>query len=327
MTAAAVGLDYETQGAKTSTGAAMRAAQSDQSGGTDSGDAREAWSAYGESLRIMDGHTFDEALADLADGRLVHLDVWAASCGEVCLSGSGAYGHTIAVAPEHHSDGLRWLVADPWCSPPSWSWTAEADLRRGAEGWGAEVYGRAAQEPDYPVDSSGPRDPRVLLIVARIVRRAMTEAYPGHEGARRHPDTGGGGPILYTTTSAHDDGGDDMAGPTFEPEAGAPAVGQLTVSEAGGNIIATADGELHPVDVGLVRNVFGVVRISSGPYAGDLAYLVQIPGGADESGLLLDGLVDYVPHDPGTDPGDPDELEIRRDQYDLDATHALGPRP
>ena len=101
MASIATGLDFHTLGAKKSTGAKMRSYTSDQSGGTDSGDADEAWAqGYGEDLNVEDGKSFDDALAALQEGHLVHLDVWHASVGGPCLSGSGAYGHTIVVAPD-----------------------------------------------------------------------------------------------------------------------------------------------------------------------------------------------------------------------------------
>ena len=46
---------------------------------------------------------------------MVMLDVWHASTGGPCLSGSGAYGHTMIVAPER--SGADWLTSDPWCKP------------------------------------------------------------------------------------------------------------------------------------------------------------------------------------------------------------------
>jgi len=79
MASVATGIDFESGGATTSTGGAMRARCSDQSGGTDSGDAAEAWASYGQELRVRDGATFGDALADLGAGRLVHLDVWQAA--------------------------------------------------------------------------------------------------------------------------------------------------------------------------------------------------------------------------------------------------------
>jgi hypothetical protein len=198
MASAAMGLDFETRGAKTSSGAKMRSYTDDQSGGTDSGDAKQAWDrGYDQTLTVRDGGTFDQALADLRAWRAVHLDIWAAATGQECLSGSGDYGHTVIVLPDYTADG--WAVGDPWCTG-GYGRIPESKLRKGAETWGSEVYGRAAEEPDYPTDGPGPRDPRVLAIVARIVRRFMSEHYPGGPpGELRHADTGGGS-ILFTVT-------------------------------------------------------------------------------------------------------------------------------
>src|SRR5262245_10909828 len=91
MASIATGLDYHTLGAKTSTGAKMRQSQDDQSGGTDAGDAKQAWArGYSETLVIRDGNTWADALDDLRDGRLIHLDVWHVTVGGPCLSGSGS---------------------------------------------------------------------------------------------------------------------------------------------------------------------------------------------------------------------------------------------
>lgn len=233
MASIAMGLDYETQGAETSTGAKMRTYTDDQSGGTDSGDARQAWDrGYGESLRVMDGHTFAEALDDLRAGRAVHLDVWHAKVKGPCLSGSGAYGHTIIVLPDHDERG--WAVGDPWCSTDAgYARVLQGDLAAGAEYWAGQVYSRAAAEPDYPADSSGPRDPRVLVIVSRIVKRLMDRYRPGAEAPDELEDPGdtAGGAILYTTTRAVSAGDDDMPGMTLTDVTSAP--GRAEILEAG----------------------------------------------------------------------------------------------
>jgi hypothetical protein len=182
----------------------MRARQSDQSGGTDSGDAAEAWASYGRTLRIRDGATFSDALADLRAGRLVHLDVFAAACAGPCLSGTGNYGHTIAVAPE--ASGTRWLTADPWCSPARWEWWDEALLRSGAETWGGQVY--TAATAGRPGAAGALRDGSlpepVLVALMRLAARRLMSTYRPDAPAPTWPlDTGGsGGRILYTTTEA-----------------------------------------------------------------------------------------------------------------------------
>jgi len=209
MASIATGIAYETLGGTTSTGSKMRSYSGDTSGGTSSSDAVHAWSTgYSRSLSVRDGRTFDDALADLRAGRFVHLDVWHASVGSaagICLSGSGAYGHTIAVLPDCLDSA--WLVADPWCSPGKWGRVPESQLRRGAEAWGAEAYGRAAEEPDWPTGGApDPRDPLVLAIVRRIVDELLELWQPGDGRGgtlRFEPETGGGQPILFTVTASH----------------------------------------------------------------------------------------------------------------------------
>jgi hypothetical protein len=200
MASIATGLDYQTQGSQTSTGSAMRARQDDQSGGTDSGDADQAWRSYGQELRIRDGATWADALEDLEDGRLVHLDVYAADAGGPCLSGSGAYGHTIAVAPER--SGARWLTADPWCSPARWIWWDEALLRSGAETWGGMTYSAATSGP-FPFPRARSSEIELVARMRLAARRLMTSYRPDRPALIRPRDTGGSeGRILFTTTSA-----------------------------------------------------------------------------------------------------------------------------
>jgi hypothetical protein len=213
MASIACGLDYESAGIQTSSGADMRARQSDQSGGTDSGDAAEAWASYGQTLRIRDGETFADVIDDLEDGRMVHLDVWAQACAGPCLSGSGAYGHTIAVAPER--SGTRWLTSDPWCSPPKWTWWEEALLEAGAETWGGMCYTGATAGQRWTGDE------RALRALMRLAAKRLMSLYrPDAPAVVVPPDTGGSsGRIMFTTTSAP------------EPE---PLEGEMPMQAAGG---------------------------------------------------------------------------------------------
>jgi hypothetical protein len=196
MVGIAVGIEYHTSGAIVSTGAEMRTRQDDQVGGTDSGDSAQAWRTYGQDLRIMDGHTFDDALADLRDGRNIQLDVWHATTGGPCLSGSGAYGHDLNVNPEQN--GTKWLVCDPWCSPAKWTWWEESLLRAGAEKLGSQAYTAAVSGPGRP------RTERELVrLMVQALRALFTRYTPDRPARFDPPDIGGsGGRIFYTTTKS-----------------------------------------------------------------------------------------------------------------------------
>ena len=215
MASIATGIDFHTNGGTTSTGAEMRARQSDQAGGTDSGDAAEAWASYGQSLRIRDGETFDDARADLVAGRFVHLDIWAKAMAPAgCPSGTAEYGHTIAVAPE--KSGTRWLVSDPWCSPPKWAWIDESLLREASETWGGMCYGEATS-------GRGSLAEAILRALMRLAAKRLMSAYRPDAPAVVVPpfDTSGsGGRIMFTTTGA----------PVAETE----EVGEMPMQAAGG---------------------------------------------------------------------------------------------
>jgi len=193
MAAVSTGIDFHSKGAITSTGGEMRSRQSDQSGGTDSGDAAQAWETYGQELLVRDGQTFADLLDDLREGRCVQIDVWHASSEGPCVSGSGAYGHSMAVAPE--SNGSRWLTSDPWCSPGAWEWWEESLLRAGAEHLGSMAYTQATG------GRFGPRNERELLERMRIARYALFTLYrPDRPASQDPPATGGGGRIFFTAT-------------------------------------------------------------------------------------------------------------------------------
>ena len=226
MAACATGIDFHTRGAILSTGAEMRSRQSDQVGGTDSGDASQAWSTYGQDLVIRDGNTFDQAINDLLAGRSIQLDVWHATARGPCVSGSGAYGHSMAVAPERNGD--RWLTADPWCSPASWQWWDESLLRAGAEELGAMAYSTATGGRFYHPRSEGELLDRMRSVLVAL----MTLYRPDSPAVEKPPATGGGGRIFYTATRTQGEippeEADDMAmnaaaGITSTVRADAPA--------------------------------------------------------------------------------------------------------
>ena len=329
MASIAMGLDYQTLGGQTSTGSKMRSYTDDQSGGTDSGDARQAWDrGYDQALTVRDGSTFTDALADLDDGRTVHLDVWHAAVGGPCLSGSGGYGHTIAVLPDHNADG--WAVGDPWCTD-GWHRVSQAKLQAGAEAWGGQVWGLAAQEADWP--SGGPIDPRdalVLLIVARIVRRLVDRNRPGREGRLEPvdpPDTGGAQPIMYTTTKVPTAEGDDVRfinSEGYVDDQGRPTRGLDMVD---GDKWTYFDGSPGGSFSSAQRvPLYGRVDAHTGEYAARIT--TGIPYENDDTKrptlVLISTSRPYVDLPP-VPTGD--DLAARQAQYDADALMLLGPRP
>ena len=213
MGSGCTGLEYQSEMLHGSSGRIktkaghLRDLSGDPSGGTTSADIARAFASYGEDLVIRDGYTWDDAIRDLEAGSLVMLDVWAAAVGGPCLSGSGAYGHTIAVAPEKNSNG-KWYVSDPWCKPAEYKWWEPSRLRAGAEEWADRCGYESAR-------TGGPRDIRELSHPAllAIIRRFMTKYHPGNPAPAYGyipSDTGGAAPICYTRT-VRGGGSTDMA--------------------------------------------------------------------------------------------------------------------
>jgi hypothetical protein len=292
MASVSTSLDFHTTGLRTSTAGKMRSYTSDQSGGTGSDDAKEAWQrGFKQSLVIKDGGSWASVMAALKEGRGVNLDVWHALLFSGCISGTGRYGHNIYVHPDF--DGSKWLVSDPWCKPAKWDRISEAELRKAAEDWGRRVR-----------DQTGMREPTITLL--RIAARLLMRLYePGREmpvsedTVEDPEDTGGYLPIMFTTTNRQPlatsgGGGSTVAGPTFTTTSA--SIGKATV-KADVSIIACSDGEFHGTTIGLVRNVCEVVTITDGTYKGDKAYLVAIPG-KEEMGLLLAAACAYVANPP-----------------------------
>jgi hypothetical protein len=294
MASISTGLDFHTVGARTATAGKMRTYTSDQTGGTGSDDAKQAWqNGYKQSLVIKDGGSWASVTTALHEGRGVNLDVWHASLPGGCVSGEGKYGHNIFVLPDQNDDG--WLVSDPWCKPAVWKRISTTQLKRAAEEWGAKVRSQ-----------TGMRDPSTILLrAAALVLMRLWQ--PGREMPEDDPlidvhpddddDTGGYTPIMFTTTNRQPlatSGGATDVGPTFKTTS--PAIGKATV-KSDVSIIACSDGEFHDTDVGLVRNVYEEVTITDGKYDNSKAYLVIIPG-SEEMGLLLAAACDYVPNPP-----------------------------
>lgn len=204
MAAAAVGLDFHTLGKKTSTGKKMRNYSGDTSGGTNTDEIERAWhTGYDEDPITRDGQPWSKVLEDLGNGRLVMLQVWHATVGGPCLSGSGAYGHGICLAPESrtHEGDKQWLVADPWCKPPKWAWVDESKLKAGAEKW--------VQKCSYA--AGGPLSQVGLAVFRAAAILLMTRYNPSNPvpDGMEIPDGVGGPGVLFASTAPHK--GSDMA--------------------------------------------------------------------------------------------------------------------
>lgn len=132
MAAGAMVLDFDTLGSKAVWGGDLRHHQSDQEGGTDLNDLKEAWAYYGQTLSIRSGNGWDDVQADRAAGRALVLQ------GEGGTPGAGVYtgGHAIAVLPETKSDG-KWLIGNPECT--GFEWVSESALRDWAENWSSSI--------------------------------------------------------------------------------------------------------------------------------------------------------------------------------------------
>jgi hypothetical protein len=212
MATAAVGLDFHTLGGKTSTGGKMRAFSGDTAGGTNTDEIERAWyRGYQEDPVTRDGQPWDKVLSDLWAGRLVMLQVWMATVGGACMSGSGYYGHGIAVAPESRlaSDGSReWLVADPWCKPPKWQWLPQSKLRAGAEKWVTKVESGATG----PFAGARIEDmPRRVL--QAIIERLLSQWTAEHPAPEEPPDGAAGsvGVLFASTRSQKEEAQTDVA--------------------------------------------------------------------------------------------------------------------
>lgn len=214
MATAAVGLDYHTLGEKTSSGTTMRRLSGDLAGGTNSDEVVRAWKrGYDEDAVMRDGHPWSKVIEDLKEGRLVMLQWWAATVGEVCISGTGAYGHGVAVAPEsrEQSGVTQWLVADPWCKPPRWAWVDEDDMRRGAERWARQM---GAGGRDFGIEPPGPGEEPSQAWVNFTYAFADYYMDPEHQSdvpPSEGPGAGGSQGVLFASTKPHAEEGDDMS--------------------------------------------------------------------------------------------------------------------
>ena len=345
MAAGATGIDGHSNGAVVTTGASLRARQNDQSGGTGSDDLRVAWASYKYALSIPSGVTWASAVSDLAAGREVMLDVWHASAGGPCLSGSGAYGHTMIVHPER--SGSDWLTSDPWCKPAKWQWWPAAKLQAGAEEWGRRVRRESG--------GTDPSDPDVL---EQIVKRLMNRWRPDRPATGDDADTGGaaGGPIYYTRTrtlTGGPTGGDDTVGIYYNASRYKAAkiipvwldtACTIKVTEIKAGTVVTTLGPSAAKDADGFNRAAYAVCVSTGALDTDDTELDRailwikgsdMPTDSEPTSSAWDNSIWSLMHTPAgrfpcpeVPPAPPvDDLASRQKQWDLDAAAAIGARP
>lgn len=294
----ATGIDFDTQGTITSTGKKMRDYSNDPSGGSWAEDGVRAWrNGYEMQLYVDDGEPFDNAIDLLHDGRLVHLEVWSATCGGPCCT--SACGHVMAIAPESRQNNgeWEWLVADPWCKPPKWVWWRQSKLKAGAEEWADRCGFRSAQ-------GGGPRDIRDLHpeARARIVKELMTLWTP--DRPLRPADDNyepsvwlgaqGGAPILFTHTGPSNKESYNVA---------INANGSALASKR--RVTLTADAGFYE-DAGLTKKYgtlsAGTDRVFIGPALGTNSYAILVHTSKPyDDGTDRDTVV-YVTKDKCSDP-------------------------
>lgn len=260
MATAATGLDYHTLGEKVSTGSHMRQLSGDLSGGTNSDEIEKAWKrGYAEDPVTRDGQPWSKVAEDLAAGRLVMLQVWAATVGSP-LCCTSAVGHGIAVAPETRvTDGRReYLVADPWCRPAKWVWVREDKLKAGAEKW-ARQMGAGALDCGVKPPAPGSEPSAAWLNFTHAFWEfygdptAPADVEPSDDGAM-----GPGDGVLFASTKPHpeEEEGTDVAINTNGSDIQSKRRVDLT-ADAGFYAEATLDTKYGTLDKGRSCIVIG----------------------------------------------------------------------
>jgi hypothetical protein len=130
-------------------GGDVRHRQSDQSGGIDLYDVRQAWAAYGETLTIKSGAGWS-AVVDAHDAdRAIIIQGIGNVPGAETFDG----GHACAIGPETNGEG-DWLFGDPLAT--GWQWVPPSKIRSWAEAWQSSIAFAVGEKPPAPPP---PEDP------------------------------------------------------------------------------------------------------------------------------------------------------------------------
>jgi hypothetical protein len=134
-------------------GGDIRHRQSDQSGGIDLYDVRQAWDAYGETLTIKSGAGWS-AVVDTHDaGRAIIIQGTGNVPGAETFDG----GHACCIAPETRSSDGYWLFGDPLAT--GWQWVKPSAIRSWAEAWQSSIAFAAGEKPPAEPAPAPPPEP------------------------------------------------------------------------------------------------------------------------------------------------------------------------
>jgi len=141
MASGAMALDFHTLGRLQVWGGDLRHRQDDQEGGTDLGDVRQAWAAYGETLTIRSGRGWSSLTADRSAGRYLVVQ----GQGDVPGSATFTGGHACVLGTETNQGG-DWLWGDPLAG--GWQWASPGAIRKWMEAWRSSLdYAMTAAHP------------------------------------------------------------------------------------------------------------------------------------------------------------------------------------
>lgn len=122
MNAGACALEAHTKGKVNVLGGDLRHHQSDQTGGTDLADLRQAWAAYKQLLAVRSGSGWAGVKSAIAEGRGVVLQGDSEAFAENTCSGKYDGDHAIYISPVSRSVGgtLQWRINDSICPTSRW---------------------------------------------------------------------------------------------------------------------------------------------------------------------------------------------------------------
>lgn len=160
MASGAMALDFHTLGKVQKWGGELRKHQSDQTGGTDIGDLKQAWAYYGYTLVDRRGKDWNQLVADLKSGRGVVLqgDYEVLTGADSCQTSFDG-DHAIYLNPQFYNGNLNVAVGDPLCK--AFKQITMANLKKYAEKLGRATYGTTSPQKILYATTAAHPDPVV----------------------------------------------------------------------------------------------------------------------------------------------------------------------